>query len=121
MKVFVYGTLRKGFYNHFLLSNSTFLGETETIKEDYTLKSLGVFPGVLLKGNNKIKGEVYKINRVTMDSLDSLEGFPDFYNKTLVDTGLGKAFMYYLTTGYEKYPTISSGDWKDVDPGLQVL
>src|SRR4051812_27023287 len=73
--IFVYGSLMKGFGNHTLLRDATFVKEGLTLPE-YTLISLGSFPGVLPDGTTSIKGEVYEVNLKVRDRLDQLEGHP---------------------------------------------
>lgn len=78
--VFVYGTLKKGFGNHSLLNDSTFLGEA--ILEDPALKlvDLGFCPAVVRVPNTEnlcgsgVAGELYSVNNKTFLQLDILEG-----------------------------------------------
>ncbi|CAG0912004.1 unnamed protein product, partial [Cyprideis torosa] len=56
-RVFVYGTLRSGQANHYLLSTSVFLGEYRTLAR-YSMRDLGAYPGVVA-GRTAIVGEVY--------------------------------------------------------------
>lgn len=112
----VYGTLRKGFGNNRLLQNefSKFLG-TERTKAEYKMVSLGGFPGVILKGDQEITIEVWEVNSPDVEKrLDILEGFPNFYQKTELDTQWGKANMYILSEEeYGNRTVVESGDWKE--------
>lgn len=78
--VFVYGSLKRNYYNHRLLETSEFIGEATT-KPFYRLYNLGSFPG--LKEDNEngkaIQGELYLVNDETLKRLDRLEGTPHFY------------------------------------------
>lgn len=114
-KVFVYGTLKEGFGNHKrLLSTSTKLGDFTTTGE-YTMYSLGGFPGVVLRGDTAIHGEVYQVTNEVFKSLDILEGHPDFYQRKKIATTYGRAWMYYLTDRHEKYLSnkqiVPDGKW----------
>lgn len=111
-RCFVYGTLKKGKGNCRRLENAIFVGDAETL-EQYTMISLGYFPGVLLKEpTHKIQGEVYEIDEEIEKSLDSLEGYPNFYNKKLIQTTLGEAIMYYLPTkSYINREVVEGGRW----------
>lgn len=82
--VFVYGSLKKGFHNHQLLSgnDATFLGEAESTAPAYAMLDLGSFPG-LIEGDQRVKGELYEVNQYTMDNLDALEGHPYMYERKL--------------------------------------
>lgn len=111
--VFVYGTLRKGFGNHFLLKNSKFIGEAIT-KEKYSLYASGI-PYVVKVPKTHIKGEVYKVDSETLKSLDQLEGHPNFYKREEIDVLVNnspiKAWIYFYP--YPKGEFIPSGDYKD--------
>jgi gamma-glutamylcyclotransferase (GGCT)/AIG2-like uncharacterized protein YtfP len=71
-KLFVYGSLKKGYHNHFLLEEAKFLGK-KTIKG--TMYSLNHFPGVVLKGESEIEGELYEVDDKTLNLVDRLEGY----------------------------------------------
>ena len=84
LRVFVYGTLRKGFEGHSLLSASRFRGRAKT-KEKYALY-MGEFPSVFKQEKiSLIFGEVYEINKKTLKLLDDFEGHPDYYTRELID------------------------------------
>jgi len=112
--VFVYGSLKRGFGNHRLLENEgvKFLGEAETPAR-FKMLHLGGFPGVV-PGDQSIKGEVYEVNDEVFQSLDWLEGFPSFYNRSQIEVQEGTlAWMYHLNTPAEYYDceVIESGEW----------
>lgn len=79
--VFVYGSLKKGFGNHGLLARSEFLGNAETVESRFKMVSLGGFPGVYDTGGDKIKGEIYKVDHMTLRNLDRLESEGSFYGR----------------------------------------
>lgn len=79
--VMVYGSLKKGFGNHHLLSRSEFVGNAVTKDSHFSMISLGSFPGVFDEGSNKIKGEVYFVDEMTLRSLDRLESEGSFYSR----------------------------------------
>ena len=111
--VFVYGTLRKGFGNHHLLKNSKFIGYATT-KEKYSLYVDGI-PYVVKIPTTQIKGEVYEVDRDTLNALDELEGHPNFYKRELIDVIVNgktiKAWIYFYP--YPRGKLIRSGDFKD--------
>lgn len=80
--VFVYGTLKKGFPNHYYLKDQEYLGEA-TIRG--TMISLRHFPGVINVGNDQITGELYQIDNETLARLDRLEGYPHFYERVPIE------------------------------------
>ena len=91
--VFVYGSLKRGFHNHYLLKGSKFIGEDSTRGK---MLSLGAFPGVI-KGDGPVHGELFIVDDETLQKLDALEGCPSLYvrEQILLDSGQ-EAFIYYL-------------------------
>jgi gamma-glutamylcyclotransferase (GGCT)/AIG2-like uncharacterized protein YtfP len=116
MKVFVYGTLKKGFYNDYVLEGSKFLGKVK-LKVPFKMYDLGQFPALVLATNEKqntIEGEVYEIDKETLKSLDALEGYPLLYDRGLIKTKYGKSIVYYmkgLPSGTTESKFIKSGKW----------
>jgi len=112
-KVFVYGTLKKGFGNHRLLDHgkAQFISEGTT-NDKYTMLYY-VFPFVsrTMTPKTTIEGEVYEVDDKTFTRLDRLEGYPDFYDReqVLVDTPNGKVkvWMYFCDKPYQQYLEIS--------------
>jgi gamma-glutamylaminecyclotransferase len=115
IRVFVYGSLKRGKHNHGLLSDSRQLGRAY-IEGQMRLISLGAFPGVVEDQNilhpGKVVGEVYQISDDVLRSLDYLEGHPRFYERRKVETQFGSAWCYFLPSQYlDKYPIVESGMW----------
>lgn len=97
--VFVYGTLKKGDTRRGLdrwATGVAFVGPAVTSKSSYSLYSLGAFPAVELNGNSQISGEVWSVDDTTLEDLDRIEGYPDFYKRTQIDTTQGRAWIYYI-------------------------
>jgi len=76
--VFVYGTLKRGYSNHsYNLGSSTFLGKAKTSDNWVMIGEGHSFPYVTHKDDaygGNVKGEVYEVNKQTLDKLDRLEG-----------------------------------------------
>jgi gamma-glutamylaminecyclotransferase len=108
-KVFVYGTLKRGHSNSFILERAKFLGE-DTIKGK--MLDLGPYPCVV-RGNKTVHGEVYEIGPATLKRMDYLEGHPDFYTRHKIETGNGhQAWAYFIDSDeYSKFPEIPEGVW----------
>lgn len=111
--VFVYGTLKRNERNFFVMrdhSNGRYVGECSTSPE-YSMINLGFYPAVLSGGVHSIKGEVFEVDDLA--ALDHLEGYPNHYDRKMIDTPFGPAWMYYMTRTYHncKYPLITSGEW----------
>ena len=120
-RVFVYGTLRRGDYNHYILKESTFLGTANT-EPRFTLVNLGVFPAMINKGNTSIRGEVYEVDDSTLRTLDSLEGHPNYYVRGKIQLQNGMEANAYVLPNRRAdfHPTIPSGDWFDVKSNIPV-
>lgn len=73
-RVFVYGTLKRGFENHGLLGASTFIDEASTLTPYRMLD--GKFPVLRDAGPDRmcIAGELYDVDAQTLKALDELEG-----------------------------------------------
>jgi len=86
MKLFVYGTLKRGFSNHQLLKDSQFLGFAQT-KDRYPLIKTYFGLPILLPfkdtGHN-VRGEVYEVSSSLMKAIDKLEGHPNINKRELI-------------------------------------
>lgn len=111
-KVFVYGSLKKGFGNHSLIQQSKFIGAAETLPV-FTMVSMGSFPACMVDGETIIKGEIYEVSDDTLQTLDWLEGHPRFYKRIKVATNLGESWMYILNdpANSRSSEVIKSGVW----------
>jgi gamma-glutamylcyclotransferase (GGCT)/AIG2-like uncharacterized protein YtfP len=101
--VFVYGTLKQGKNNHYLLEGSKSLGLAATY-EKYLLQA-AYFPFAIHEENAEgeqclpIIGELYDIDRHTLGVLDTLEGEGEMYNRCsrpffTLNGALTNAFIY---------------------------
>ena len=99
--LFVYGSLKKGFDNHNLLSKyAKRIGKSITIgKFGMFEDSFGNYPYLVPVPKMRIHGELYLIERKELlDKLDQFEGAPEYYErkKILVKShrGTHRAFVY---------------------------
>jgi gamma-glutamylcyclotransferase (GGCT)/AIG2-like uncharacterized protein YtfP len=77
--VFVYGSLKRGYWNNRLLATSRFLAEAITVEDNFVMYD-GAFPYVATGGISKVKGELFEVdNEETLRNLDRLEGVPTHY------------------------------------------
>lgn len=117
--VFVYGTLRRGGRNDIARYRPApqWIGEANIAG---TLFDLGAYPGIVLGGERRVKGEVYAIEPAVEAALDVLEEVADDdsgeYIKRQVRVDVGGQWFDCLV--YEIHPTritgrkvIESGDW----------
>lgn len=101
IRVFVYGSLKQGRGNASALDAATLLGRC-VLRGNYALLNLGWYPGLVMdKGlNGAVLGEVYRINKETLDLLDMIEGHPNYYRRTKVLTPWKGAWAYFLPEDY---------------------
>jgi len=113
-KVFVYGTLREGHGNHYMLDTSKWLDYAET-KYKYAMFEQGI-PFVSKNIDlTTITGEVYEVSDDVLGWLDQLEGHPYAYKREEVDVKLNftnktiKAWLYFYPNPRGK--VVESGDY----------
>jgi len=114
MRVAVYGSLLSGFGNNALLGDSIHIGDGRT-QPEFKMFSFGAFP-VIAPGKESIEVEVYEVDDQVMRSLDSLEGYPNFYDRKVidVDSHLGEAWIYFQDQEFEdRLPHVESGSWRE--------
>ena len=91
--IFTYGTLKRGFKNHYLLlDDATFVSNAITC-EKYQMYPCIIgngYPFVIKSENiSQIEGEVYEItSKKTLENIDMLEDYPDLYLKELIKVKL---------------------------------
>ena len=84
MKIFVYGTLKKGHCRSNVLDGQTFLGEALT-SNIYRLFNCGSYPGfVKCEAGISIEGELWEVNEDCLAKLDRIEGIPFLYKRDKV-------------------------------------
>lgn len=80
MFIFVYGTLKREWWNNDVLRGSKFLGEFLT-EPRYDLLMAGIIP-VMVDGEHMIRGELYHVeDEDVLADLDALEGHPHGYRR----------------------------------------
>lgn len=85
MKVFVYGTLKSGYGNNYILSEGAHRKIGDAVVEGFKLYQYG-FPVAKEDENSKAIGEVWDIgdNDATLARLDRLEGEGYMYHRKVV-------------------------------------
>ena len=117
----VYGSLRKGMGNDHLLSTSEYLGEFQT-KPEFSLYSLGFYPGLKTGGTTSVTMEVYSVDDTVAERVDRLEGYSPggnntFYDKIPIETPYGEASVYIYVNDIPQERLVESGDWKQFKQG----
>ncbi|MBU9713139.1 gamma-glutamylcyclotransferase [Evansella tamaricis] len=120
-KVFVYGTLRKGETNHFLLDDATCFSKQAWTNGVLYDTGFG-FPAMMECSDNRVYGEIYEVTMEQLKKLDSLEGYrgddqDNHYHRIersiFTDAGQVEAYLYV----YKQVQTIGLwelkfGDWR---------
>jgi len=78
--LFTYGTLMKGYSNHYPLKRAEWVGSAKTL-EKYSLYESGI--PFVFKGEavSHIYGELYRVDELTLKIIDRLEGHPEWYRR----------------------------------------
>ena len=116
MRMFVYGSLKRGHTNHTLMQDSRFLADATT-QPAYDMLDFGYYPGVIANGRYSIRGEVFTVSGDVLNVVDALEGHPIFYRRVripvITDTGVFPAWMYLYQGDHDDCsPVIAQGRYK---------
>lgn len=112
MKLFVYGTLKRGGHLSYYLDECEFLG-TATTPPVFRLFDLGYYPALVFADGYPITGEVYEVDSLAI--FDRVEDFPCLYTRGEFDVGSCTAWIYYasewLAEKITRNPELTSGVW----------
>lgn len=120
MRLFVYGTLRKGYGNYRLLRGCRCLGTFRTVP-GYRMYAAGI-PYVVHNPQSfaSVEGELYEVDEVALSRIDDLEGHPVFYRRQIVRLSDGSSAFAYLMS-WTRLPLnakyVPSGKFSDVRVG----
>ncbi len=109
-RVFVYGTLKKGYHNHHHLKNCKF-EEAEAL--GFTLHASAYLPYVI-QGEGIVYGELYEVDDEILRRLDYLEGHPKFYKRIETPIKVADRIVpawIYIYHRAKEHPLIESGLW----------
>ncbi len=118
MNVFVYGSLKSGYWNNMLLQKPevTFIGNG-TIA-GFSLYHVASFPGMVKsKDNNEIvHGEIYSVTPLVLGTLDNLEREGFLYKRITTKASVNKKDVdvntYVYLHEYDNSPKVDDNDWK---------
>ena len=113
-RLFVYGTLKKGFSANSLLGDAEFLGNAST-SPGYFLLNCGEYPGLVrLAGLKTVQGELYAVSQETLARLDQHEGVPTLYTREKIDLeGVDRLVDTYFYRGPMAGKTlVKTGIWE---------
>ena len=117
--VAVYGSLKRGHFNHDLLQGTEFVGEDWLF--DFTLYDLGPFPAVKRHTSEGVLVEIYRVTTQQLQRLDQLEGFDSkephksFYLRVEVESSYGPVWVYEYNREVEPQCLIGTGNWNPTD------
>lgn len=98
--LFVYGTLKRGYGNNRLLTNSEFVGEAVTT-EKHALYRNGIPYLKTQERVSKVYGEVYRVKEgPELNRIDSLEGHPNWYRRTPIEVEVNDQTLQVETYAY---------------------
>ncbi len=112
--LFVYGSLKRGFFNHHLICEMDLISVDRT-RDKYCMLDLGPFPGVIdSRQVSSIQGEVFEVDDQLLRKLDLFEG-DHYFRKQVYLERSPQAWMYFLFADMLKmtYPVVDSGIWNE--------
>ena len=96
VRLFVYGSLKRGGLHHEELAGAVCLGVVRTAPR-YRVAAFGQYPA-LVAGNTAVTGELYELASDALPALDAFEG--PGYRRALVELSDGsEAAAYFLAEG----------------------
>jgi gamma-glutamylcyclotransferase (GGCT)/AIG2-like uncharacterized protein YtfP len=124
--VAVYGTLKRGLSNHYLIQDALYLG-SDSLRA-ITLYDLGPYPGAKSEVSDGINIEVFAVTDAQLQALDELEEYnseaPEqgMYNRLAFETRFGTAWVYLYNRPVDGLAALRRGSWQpDQAQVLQVL
>lgn len=115
VKVFVYGSLRKGCRNSSLIARS--IKRKKAYVKGILYDLMVGFPAFKETGDTKVIGELLEVKLYTLLGLDGLEGHPTLYYRKLLPVFLEDgsevtAWVYTFPHNHtDKCPVVECGDW----------
>lgn len=98
MRLFVYGTLKRGHRLHGCLTGQRYLGQALTLPE-FKLLNCGWYPALVESGDGRaIRGELWEVDAATLKRLDEVEE---------VDSGLYERREISLQSPFDDAPAIA--------------
>lgn len=104
--VFVYGTLKQDGSNHSLIdgknAGASFIGSAITSEAKWAMVSFFKYPGVRGDKKNRIWGELYMVDRICLEEIDTLENNGKLFKREMIKVTLTEddsewdAWMYVM-------------------------
>lgn len=115
MKLFVYGTLKRGFRNHHLIEDGT-LVDDHAILGGYRMYNVGTFPAIVPDTDDyRVFGEVWEVPDTRSVQLDRLEGVPHMYRREMLyvfeNEQIVQRQVYVWNQPIDGMPEVETGFW----------
>ncbi len=112
IRIFTYGTLRKGSKAHRFLQSAKLITENQKLN-GFRMYDNGFYPFVIPVENQAefIVGEIYQIPEEVLPQLDHYEGVPSLYKRVYLEA---QDLHLYVSqsTDLGHLPIITHGDWR---------
>lgn len=112
IRLFVYGTLKKGYPNHGAISSAKYLGHG--VLRGFRMIHLGQYPAVFKAHMDTCitHGEVFSVTEDQLKHCDFIEGHPEYYKRSgVIVEGFGLCWTYVQPKPEDNYRAIMSGQW----------
>jgi gamma-glutamylaminecyclotransferase len=111
MKLFVYGTLRRGEPAHALLKDAPLVAVVRT-EPSFELVDMGSYPALIEGGDTAVTGEIYEVEPELLVELDRYEDVPRLYQHAWLVIGGDQVLTYLLPRALASgHPRLATGDW----------
>jgi gamma-glutamylaminecyclotransferase len=95
-RLFVYGSLKRGFRHHGLLAGSELECAASTAR-GFCLVLQGEYPALVRRGGRgSVEGEVYRVTEELLVELDRFEGCPEYYQRESIPLDDGSSALSYV-------------------------
>lgn len=121
--VFVYGTLRRGASNHWRMDGAGFVASGTVTGVMYRIDW---YPGVVLGGNQRVRGEIFDVGQDQLAALDAFEGvsaaevagseYRRVKTAVLTDGGEIEAWIWEWIGPTDGARPVRDGDWLSEAP-----
>lgn len=115
-RVFVYGSLKRGYGLEHNLDHQLFIGED--VLHGYHMISLGVYPAIFrtaATADCRVHGEVYDVTNACLNRLDEVEGVPNFYHRATVRLethGAAQVYCHHYPSNRRSFERVMGGVWR---------
>ena len=107
MRLFVYGSLKRGQPHHRELHGARFIGPASTAQA-FALREIAGYPA-LVPGDRAIAGELYDFTAQRLNELDEFEG--DAYVRQEIRLADGETVLAYLASAPEAGLPLAGSEW----------